>query len=228
LARAFSSHLIRSLWEFFAAPLASRAIRARQVRIENPEIAWEALAGGRGMLLMGGHTGSWGVALSAAMLQYPELRNRISLLVRPIRPALLRRVFGLRLQHAGIHMLSKRGSMNLILRRLADNQIVGFPMDQHASPREGIRVDFFGHPAWTFRSLAVVARRSGAPVVPAAVYREGRLHVFRLRPPVVPVITGDFEHDLHANTQQYNDQLEQIIRAHPEQWIWNHRRWKAN
>ena len=222
LARAFYSHLLRSLWEFGTASFS----RATPVRVENPEIAFEALQARSGLLLMAGHTGSWGVTLETAIRQYPEFRDRISVLVRQFRPAWLRSIFVARLKRAGINVLAKRRSMNSILQRLAENQVVGFVMDQHASPREAVRVNFFGRPAWTFRSLAVVARRSGAPVVPAAVYREQGCHVFRLEPPLMQVVTNDFEHDIRVNTQQYNHALERIIQRHPEQWIWNHRRWK--
>jgi Kdo2-lipid IVA lauroyltransferase/acyltransferase len=226
LARAFYAHFIRSFWEFFALALTPSATRAKLVRIENPEIFFTALEARRGLILLGGHTGSWSVTLTAAILQYPDLRDRISILLRPFRPAWLQRIFWERFRRAGINILEKRRSMNTILRRLAANQVVGFVMDQHASPREGVRVNFFGRPAWTFRSLAVVARRSGAPVVPVAVWREGAGHVFRLERPIAPIVTPDLEHDIRANTQLYNDALERIIRRHPEQWIWNHRRWK--
>ena len=227
LSRAFYAHFVRSLREFFTLPLTPAATRTKLVRIENPEIFFKALEAGRGLLLCGGHTGNWSVTLTAAILQYPALRDRISILLRPFRPAWLQRFFWERFRRAGIEVLAKRGSMSTILRRLAANQVVGFVMDQHASPREAVRVNFFGRPAWTFRSLAVVARRSGAAVVPVAIWRErDGTHVFRLEDALPPVVTTDFDDDIRVNTQMYNDALERIIRRHPEQWIWNHRRWK--
>ncbi len=227
LALAFYSHLVRSLWEFFTLSLRPRSACPSLVRVENPEIVFEALRADRGVLLFGGHTGNWGVALTAAMLQYPDFRGRISLFLRPFRPTWLRRIFCRRLERAGIGVLEKKGSMAEVLRRLAANQVVGVVIDQHAAPKEGVRVNFFGRPAWTFRSLAVIARRSGAAVVPAAVWREsdGR-HVFRVEPPIPLIVTEDFEDDVRVNTQMYNDAIERIITRHPEQWIWNHRRWK--
>lgn len=226
LARAFYSHFLCSIREFFTQALIPPARRARMIRIENPTIIFKALEGGHGLILFGGHTGNWSVSLTAAILQYPDLRNRISILVRPFRPAWVRRIFWARLRRAGIQILEKRRSMNLILQRLAANQVVGFVMDQHASPGEAVRATFFGRPAWTFRSLAAIARRSGAVVVPVAVWREDGHHVFRLEQPLAPIVTDDVKADVHANTQLYNDALERIIRHHPEQWIWNHRRWK--
>jgi len=166
LAQAFYSHFTLSLWEFFTIALRTPAAHAKMVRIEHPEIFFNVLEARRGLILLGGHTGNWSVALTALILHYPELCGRISVLVRPFRPAWLQRLFWRRFQEAGINILEKRRSMKAILQRLAANQAVGFVMDQHASPQEAVQVDFFGRPAWTFRSLAVIARRSGAAIVP--------------------------------------------------------------
>ena len=72
--------------------------------------------------------------------------------------------------------------------RLERGDLVVFPFDQHAGGADGIEVEFFGHPAGTFKSLAVIALATGAPVMPAASWREpdGR-HVLRFEAPVPPV-----------------------------------------
>ena len=126
-------------------------------------------------------------------------------------------------------MLPKRGSLDAILETLAAGDIIVFPFDQHARPPDGIEVEFFGHPAWTFKSLAIIALATGAPVLPATSWREpDGHHVLR------------FEDALHArsnartrtrrsacNTRAYNEALERLILARPEQWYWVHRRWKT-
>jgi len=102
-----------------------------------------------------------------------------------------------------------------------------FPFDQHAGPPDGIQVDFFGHPAWTFRSLALLALASDAVVLPAASWRksDGR-HVLRFEE-ALPVLTAaDVGTEIKRNTRAYNAALERLILRHPEQWYWVHRRWK--
>jgi Kdo2-lipid IVA lauroyltransferase/acyltransferase len=227
LAMAFYGHLARSLWEFFTLPLLRQRTLAALVTVENAEVFFKALSVGRGLLMFGGHIGNWDIGLTAALLQYPQLRQRVNIFVRHFTPAWLERMVRHRFQQAGIGIIEKKNSMHTIIERLAAQEVVGFTMDQHAAPKEGVLVDFFGAPAWTFRSLAVIALRTHAPVVPAAMWREtsGR-HVFRLEEPLPPIITGDFREDIRANTQAYNHTLERMILRHPEQWIWNHRRWK--
>ena len=123
--------------------------------------------------------------------------------------------------------MSKRGSLDRILDRLAAGDMVVFPFDQHASPPDGIEVDFFGHSAWTFKSLAIIALATGAPVLPAAGWREadGR-HVLRFEEPVEVVESGNVNDEIRATTRAFNAALERLVLRHPEQWFWVHRRWK--
>jgi len=115
-----------------------------------------------------------------------------------------------------------------ILERLAAGDIVVFPFDQHAGRRDGVRVEFFGHSAGTFRSVALIAQASGAPVLPASSWREpdGR-HVLRFEAPLERVEREDVGEEIRANTRLFNAALERMILRHPEQWWWVHRRWKA-
>ena len=71
-------------------------------------------------------------------------------------------------------MIGKRGSLDRILDLLAAGDVIVFPFDQHAAPPDGIEVEFFSHPAWTFRSLAIIALATGAPVLPADGLAGGR------------------------------------------------------
>jgi KDO2-lipid IV(A) lauroyltransferase len=125
-------------------------------------------------------------------------------------------------------VLPKTGALDRILACLAANDAVVFVFDQHAGGRDGIRVDFFSEPAGTFRGLALIALRSGAAVVPATSWREvdGR-HVLRFEEALPTIDCRDPDEAIRRNTRAYNAALEDLIRRHPEQWFWVHRRWKA-
>lgn len=229
MAAAFYAHFFRTLREFFTLPFLSRETRAAMVRVENPEVFFKALEGGRGILMLGGHLGNWELALSGAILHYPEMRGLVHLVRRPFKPAWVASMLIRRFERAGIGVIAKKQSLHHILALLAANHSVGLVMDQHAAAKEGVLVNFFGSPAWTFKSLAVIAHRSGAPVIPVAVWREpDGHHVFYLGEPIPAISCADPGERIRANTQLYNDALERMIVRHPDQWIWNHRRWKQN
>jgi KDO2-lipid IV(A) lauroyltransferase len=74
----------------------------------------------------------------------------------------------------------------------------------------------------------VLALRTDAAVVPTYIYlgEDGKQHMHIL--PEIPLVrTGDEEADLLVNTQNFTNFTEQIVREHPEQWVWMHERWKT-
>ena len=89
-------------------------------------------------------------------------------------------------------------------------------------------VDFFGMKASTPIGATILALRTGAAVVPTYIYldKDGkqRMHIL---PEIPLVVTGDEETDLVVNTQNFTNFTEQIVREHPEQWVWMHERWKT-
>lgn len=89
-------------------------------------------------------------------------------------------------------------------------------------------VDFFGMKAATPIGATVLALRTGAAVVPTYVYLDDKgMQQMHILPEIPLEITGDEETDLIVNTQNFTRFTEQIVREHPEQWVWMHERWKT-
>jgi phosphopantetheine--protein transferase-like protein len=227
LAQAHYGHLGRLALEFLWFPWISAARRAAMVRVENLQALESALAQGKGVLVLTGHFGNFEVATAAGLDSYPHARGRFWFVRRPIKPAWLDAVLTRRSRRAGFGVLPKRGGLEAILDRLNAGDLVVFPFDQHAGRKDGVVVDFFGHPAGTFRSLAILALNTGAPVVPAASWREANGHVLRFEAPLGVIESDDVNEAIRRNTRAYNAALERLILRHPEQWWWVHRRWKA-
>ena len=227
LAQAHYAHLWRLGAEFLSFRSMSAARKRAMVDIEGVDVFKRAYERGKGILVLTGHFGNWEVATVAGLNWFPQLRGRIHFVRREIKPRWLDRFVNHRFRRAGFGVLPKRGSLDAILDALAAGDAVVFPFDQHAGPPDGIQVDFFGHPAWTFRSLALLALASDAVVLPAASWRksDGR-HVLRFEE-ALPVLTAaDVGTEIKRNTRAYNAALERLILRHPEQWYWVHRRWK--
>lgn len=231
LAQAHYGHLAKLLGEFLRFRWLSPARKAALVRVENlegPGGLRETHARGKGVLVLTGHFGNWEVSTIAGVQNFPEAHGRFHFVRRAIKPRWLEALVTRRFQRAGFGVLPKRGSLDAICDRLEAGDLVVFPFDQHAQGRDGIVADFFGHPAGTFRSLAIIAQATGAPVVPASSWREpDGSHVLRFEEPLAPVDDPDARDALARATRAYNAALERLVVRHPEQWWWIHRRWKA-
>jgi KDO2-lipid IV(A) lauroyltransferase len=228
LAQAHYGHLWRLLGEFLKFRWLSPAAKRALVRVENIDAYVAAQSHGKGILVLTGHFGNWEVATIAGIGNYPEVKGRFHFVRRAVKPAWLDRIVTRRFNRAGFGVFPKRGSLDAMLDKLAQGDAIVFPFDQHARPPDGIESEFLGHPAWTFRSLAIIALATGAPVLPATSWREpdGR-HVLRFEDALMPVEHENTGEAIRINTRRYNAKLEEFVLRRPEQWYWVHRRWKT-
>ncbi len=228
LAQAFYRHFLLSILENLLFGWKSRKAAMAAVRVEGVEKVFKAGELGRGVLAIGGHYGNWEAAPVGGMMQFEEFRGRFHMLRRQIVNKWVERQLFRRYYQAGLNVIPKRSSLNRVMDALSSNHAVGFIMDQYAKPgKEGIIADFFGKPAGTFKSLAIVARASEAPVLPVACWREpDGTHVLKFHDPVRWIAHEDPDEEILLNTLGYNRIIESIIREHPDQWLWIHKRWK--
>jgi KDO2-lipid IV(A) lauroyltransferase len=130
---------------------------------------------------------------------------------------------------AGTRSIAKKAAAKDVLRALRNREMVAIPADQNQTRRFGVFVDFFGIPASTTPGPARLAALAGVPVFPVFLVREGETEHHRIE--VLPQVeiddSGDRDADIVTNTQRCTAAVEQMIRAHPDQWIWFHKRWRT-
>ena len=184
-----------------------------------------ALKQNKGVLLLTGHIGNWELGAIAFSLRGYKVHPLVKGIKHPYGQTFISLLRG---QH-GVQPIDRGKTLEKILGRLKYNAIVPFLIDQNMTEDEGIFVDFFSHPACTMKGLAVLARRSRAPIIPGFVYRDNNRkqhHCVLL--PALDLKIAPHSHDMSTQqTQEFNGILEAMIRQHPEQWIWMHRRWKT-
>ena len=220
IGRASFRHLGMNFVEscvFFFRPPARLLSRVSVDGLPNVEAAH---AMGRGILLLGAHFGNWELlAASHALTRFP-----LSVVVRPLDSPLYDGILERFRTRSGVELITKRRALTDIVEALRRGRMVGILLDQNASRREGVFVPFFGIPASTSKGMALIALRTGAPVLPVFIRRrpDGR-HVIDAGAPVPVPPDGD----VVAFTRAFNEAIEAAIRQAPEQWFWLHRRWKT-
>lgn len=177
----------------------------------------------KGVLLLTGHFGNWELlSIIAAMIQY-----RVHVLYRPLDVKLVDHWLWQYRSRFGSRMIPNTRAMRKILKILKDGGIVSLLMDQNVDWYEGVFVDFFGKRACTNSGMALLALKTGAAVLPVFLSRKGARFVANFGKELPLIRTGDKRKDIEANTQNYNNVLETIVRRYPEQWFWVHKRWKT-
>lgn len=222
LARKNFIHYGLYLAEFLRLPGMSHTELLDKIAIQETRHIHTALSKGKGVIVICGHYGNFDMMAIAQSLAgfdchiiTKKIKNKnIDLFWQKIR------------EEKGVKFLPKKESAFSILKLLKQNKIVVMIIDQHMKKNKGVKVRFFNRPAWTMKAVAMIALKTGSPVVPVFSWREGYKHLLTSGPEIPLVKGASSDETLLLSTQKYNDVIEGFIRKHPEQWIWIHKRWK--
>jgi KDO2-lipid IV(A) lauroyltransferase len=224
IAKGVYRHFATVAAEFFDLPYITKENISQWVEVEGLEKAQAALAAGKGALSLVAHFGNWELLTIAI----PMFFRPMYIVYRPLDNPLIDNMVEYVRTKQGNELIPKGGSGKRIMELLKENHIIGILSDQNVAAYEGVFVDYFGRPACTGVGLAVMAMRSGSPVVPAFMARQksGKYKLI-LKPAVDVVCTDDYNADLVVNTQRFTKIVEEIVREYPDQWFWFHQRWKT-
>jgi len=225
IVRGVFANLGRLLAEFCQLPKLNAQNVSGLVIYDGYENFGNALALGKGVLFLTAHYGAWELCPYAHALYGHPLK----FVVRPIDNPLVDQLVNRYRIGSGNQVIEKRNSLKEILVTLKRGEAVGILIDQNTFREAGVFAPFFRVPACTTTSLATIAMRTGAAIVPGVLIWDEHLRKHRLRfePAVSLVETGNPQEDILANTTRCNQVLEDLVRKHPDQWFWVHRRWKT-
>jgi len=210
------------LVEFLRLSTWSRAKIDARITLDHFDRLQAAIAEKRGVVIVTAHFGNWDLlACLSAMLGVP-----LHVVTRELKGAGINRAWMEAREATGLKLHPAAGSAGALLAALRAGEVVAFVIDQHMPGHLGVGVPFFGRLAATTDAPAILAARTGAPVFPAFLFREGfekhRLFVGE----ALPLAQGSRKEAALESTARFSRAVEEVVRAHPEQWIWMHRRWK--
>jgi len=176
----------------------------------------------RGVIVASAHIGNWEVVARAAAMIKP-----LTAIYRPFKNPYLDRAMQGQRSGEDLRLIAKYEDDPMrFVRSIAGGEILAIMIDQHTTGNSVV-VEFFGREAATTPSIAMLHLVTKAPIVVAYALRTGPLrYSVRAVGPFSFARSGDRATDVRTITQALTDEVERIARAHPEQYMWGHRRWK--
>jgi KDO2-lipid IV(A) lauroyltransferase len=223
MAKQCFENLGKTVVEFMQFPRLDRRQIQRYVTFEGTEHVQQALAHGKGAIILTGHFGNWELLAASISATVAPLTP----IVRELRSPRLNTLVSSYREKAGYVTINRDTGVRHALRCLKRNELLGIVADVDTAVN-GVFVDFFGRHAYTPYSPVAIALKTGASILPTFIIRQpdGSHHAI-IEPPLALKRTHAKEKDLVVNTQTFTKIIESYIRRYPTQWIWMHRRWNT-
>ena len=193
-------------------------------RWADPSHAERAYAKGKGVVYLTPHLGAFEVSAQVAARDFASRYGPITVLYRPARQAWLARVIASARNRPGLETApTTLAGVRQMIKALRRGQTVGLLPDQVPPEGQGVWSPFFGRNAYTMTLAARLALQTGAEPLVARCERLpwGRGFLLHVEPLQAP-----WSDDLETAVAQINAEMERVIRARPEQYLWGYGRYK--
>ena len=224
VARASYAHLGREAVATLRLSRATDKDLSERIRIPDLALFRTAVEEGRGVILVTGHLGNWevgGGAFTSRGISLDAIAKGMA------NKAIGDAIAGVR-ERLGIDLIHMGEVAREVPRSLLRGRVVAILADQHAH-KGGILVSFFGREASTTRAPALFAIRTGAPIFLGIALRDpGWRQRYTVSLERIDFqSTGEVDADIRGLTAAHSAALERAVRLAPEQYFWQHRRWKS-
>jgi KDO2-lipid IV(A) lauroyltransferase len=196
----------------------------KNISFEGEEIVKKYQDTGKKIIFITGHQGNWELLSQAIAIKFDLNMVGVG---RELDSKLMDRKLKENREQFNVEMVYKKGAMKGCIRALSKNKAVGILVDQSIRPTQSITVDFFGRPATHTPLASILSRKFEIDLIPAFISTEDYKHYHvKIYDPIKNIKTDHQEDDLAQLTQAQANIMEQVIREHPKQWFWMHKRWK--
>jgi len=204
-------NLFYNLYEFVVNPSLSLNQLEQKVKVENEDIILDAISSKRKIILITAHYGNWELVNTYNSVKYKPM----TVVGRPMSNEYLNKDLRESRNKNNSQMLDKDSAAKGLVKALKEDRMVALVVDQNTANRNGVLIDFFGKKARQTEAPTKLAQKFDALIVPVFVIKNDFCDY-----------TMKFCNPVEANTQQQADIIEEQIRNKPEDWFWQHQRWK--
>jgi KDO2-lipid IV(A) lauroyltransferase len=176
----------------------------------------------KGLIFVGGHCGNW----ELMSLSFKKLFDEnVWAIVSPQKNPYLNAVVEKMRMSYGNKVIYNKAALRPILGVIKNDGVIGMLADQAVFEHNGALIEFLGRKAWANKAPAIIAHKTGVPLVPVFIHREEDHYVLTIHPE--QALCGDrTEEGITSDIQAVARYLEDFVCAHPAEWYWMHRRWK--
>ncbi|HYJ06162.1 MAG TPA: lysophospholipid acyltransferase family protein, partial [Chthoniobacterales bacterium] len=192
----------------------------RYVETENLDAIHQELRAGRPVILLLSHIGNW--ELSAQLVPHYASYARIGTVYQKLGNRYIDQDVSRKRARTGAELFDRSEGFHKPIELLRAGGLIGILGDQHAGDH-GLWTPFFGRLASSSPLPGLLAKRTGATVIAAAVHTEGPA---RWRMVFTPRVDSPGD-SVDSITWKGNQTIERQIRKAPEDWFWVHNRWKT-
>jgi len=218
--RVFQNFARAVLVEFLKAPSMKPDALRRKVIVDDWSLVDEILARGKGMIMVTAHFGNFELLARRAALE----GYSFAVVARQSPDPGFNEITDSIRESGGYTVHARGDSPKGLLQRLRKGGIIAILPDQKS---EDVFVPFFGQVAGTVAGPAVLALKTGAPILPMfCTYQNDGTYNVTIGPEIDIHSTGNTDEDSHRIMADITKLIEDNVRAHPDQWLWLHDRWK--
>jgi len=190
------------------------------VTAANPEKADILMKDGKGVIFFCGHQANWELLFLEGTSRMPGVA-----IGRPIKNKYLYSWIQKMRQKFGGKIVEPKNAIKEGLRALKKGAFMGIVGDQ-GMPDSGFSSPFFGRCAHTSPMPALLAYKTNTPIIVATTHREKGHYTIHYSDPLFPNPKAPLEKEVRRLMEAALSLYEKSIRAHPEEWLWIHNRWK--
>jgi KDO2-lipid IV(A) lauroyltransferase len=212
-------NLVYNLYEFIENPTLNLEQLEEKITVENESVVLDAIKNNKKIILISAHYGNWEYITSYISLKYKPT----TMVGRPMNNKYFNKdMINNRNKHNS-EMLNKKGSAVGLMRALKKNRMIGLAIDQYVSKNKGQIVEFLGQKTYMTDSTSRIALKTGAVILPVYFIRDDfRTYTVKFVEPI------ESKGTIAELTQLQADSISKQIFDKPDDWFWQHKRFKSN
>lgn len=217
--------LLFNVYEFVENQYLSKKDIFKKVSLQNDDYLTEAINNKRKIIFITAHYGGWELAIPYLGLKYGNL----SVVSRKLNNKMIHKIFVEARNKNNIELIDKEQAARGMVKALKNNRYIAVAIDQ--STQDGLEVDFFDTKVLATDSTSRLALKFGAVIIPVfAIMVDFKKYIIKVAEPidVLKINFDDKSDKVLQLTQIQSDVVQKQIKELPQQWFWQHRRWKNN